>query len=88
MYPRTRDAIARVGVGFALWVGGLGLFISFVPGAEADWFGVAAGAAALGLLAPSWRVRLVAVAWAAVCAWFAWRGYEHGLRYQEWLQQR
>jgi hypothetical protein len=87
LYPKTRDAIARLGIGFAFLVGGLGLVISFVPGAEVGWFGVAAGAAALGLLSPSWRVRTTAVVLTAACAWFARLGYLNGLLYQEWLRQ-
>ena len=86
--PKTRHALARIGVGFALWLGGLGLFISFYPGAEAGWFGMAAGAAAIGLLSPSWRLRLVGVVLATAFAWFAWAGYQRGLEYQQWLREQ
>jgi hypothetical protein len=64
------------------------LFISFVPGFDGEWFGVAAILAALGLLSPSWRVRALGLALALGMAWFAWLGYQNGLRYQEWLRER
>lgn len=86
MYPEARHAVARTGIGAALWLGGLGLFITFVPGAEAEWFGAAAGLAALGLLSPNRRVRSVAVGLVVAWAWLAWVGYQRGLRYQEWLR--
>jgi hypothetical protein len=88
MYPKARNAIARVGIGFALCLGVTGLFISFVPGADAGWFGTAAVSAALGLLSPSWRVRAVAVVLVIGLTWRAWLGYEHGQRYQQWLRQQ
>jgi hypothetical protein len=86
MFPKARDAIARTGVGLAISISVLGMFISFVPGAETAWFGTGAGLAALGLLSPSWRVRAVALGMAIVCAQFAWGGYHRGLEYQEWLR--
>ena len=88
MYPQTRTAIASVGIGLALWLGVMGLFISFVPGADAGWFGTAAALAALGLLAPNWRTRAVAGTLVVGLTWFAWLGYQHGQRYQEWLQKQ
>src|SRR5438552_2669068 len=88
MFPKTRDAIAQVGIGFALLSGMLGMFITFVPGAEAEWFGVAAASAAVGIVSPSWRVRGVAVIVALGLAWFVWNGYQNGLRYEEYLRQR
>src|SRR5690349_16209371 len=88
MYPKTRTVIARVGVGVALWMGAFGCFATFVPGAEAGWFGTAAAGAALGLLSPSWRTRAVAGALVVVLAWTAWKGYQRGQEYQEWLRQQ
>lgn len=84
---KTRHTLARVGVGVALWLGGLGLFVSFYPGAEAGWFGTAAGAAVAGLLSPSRRLRLAGVGLAVAFAWFAWLGHQRGREYQEWLRQ-
>ena len=87
MYPKTRTAIAYVGLGFALWLGVMGLFISFMPGAEVVWFSTAAILATLGLLAPSWRTRAVAGVLVVWLTWNAWNGYERGQQYREWLQQ-
>jgi len=88
MYPKARNTIALLGIGFALWLGLMGLFISFVPGADAEWFGIAAIFATFGLLSPSWRSRAVAIVLVIGLMWFAWLGYEHGQRYQEWLRQQ
>lgn len=88
MFAKARRSVARVGIGFALFLGLLGLFMSFVPGAAAEWFGVAAGSASLGLLSSSWRMRLFAVGLVVALTWFAWAGYQHGLRHQEWLRLR
>ncbi len=80
--------LAFFGLGAATLLGVTGLFISFVPGADALWFGLASALAVLGLLVPRWKVRLFSVVLIVVCACFAWSGYEHGVQsYQEWLQE-
>lgn len=84
---KTRHAFAWIGVGIALWLGVLGLFISFYPGAETWWFGTAAAAAALGLLSPGWRLRVAGVALTSTFVWFAWLGYQRGREYEEWLRE-
>jgi hypothetical protein len=84
---KTRHALAWIGIGIALWLGGLGMFISFYPGAEAEWFGTAAVAAAFGLLSPKWRLRLAGFGLAATFGWFAWAGYQRGLEHQQWLRE-
>lgn len=86
MFPETRDTTSRIGVGLALLLGLLGSLITFVPGGEAGWFGMAAVPAALGLLSPSWRVRVVAIV--LVLVWQARLGYQRGQAYQEWLRQQ
>lgn len=88
MYPETRTVIARVGIGVALWMGVFGCIATFVPGAEAGWFGIAAAGAAIGLLSPNWRTRAVAGVLVIWLAWSAWQGYQHGQRYQAWLLQQ
>ena len=40
--PTVRQQVARTAIGFAAVLGLLGQFISFYPGAELGWFGVAA----------------------------------------------
>ena len=85
---QTRHTVACAGVGFASLLGLLGLFISFVPGAELEWWIVAAAMAAIGILSPNFRLRLVAVTLVVAFAWFSWLGYQHGLRYQEWLRNK
>ena len=81
-----RKAVARAGVGFALFLGGLGPFVTFFPGAQAGWYGTAAAGAMVGLIAPGRRARAVAAALALGLAWLAWEGYREGLRYREWQQ--
>ncbi len=86
--PVARTQVARAGVGIAAVLGLLGLFISFYPGAEAGWFGVAAALALAGLLSPNGQLRLVAVLLAVLLAGFAWGGYVRGRQYREQLSQR
>jgi hypothetical protein len=87
-FPTVRDVIGRVGVGLAVLLGLLGLAITFVPGAQAGWFGVAAGSAAVGLLSPAVRVRGLAAVLVLGLAWLAWDRHLERLRYREWLEQR
>ena len=86
--PTVRMQVARAGVGLAAVFGLLGQFISFYPGAEAGWFGVAAAVALAGLLSPTRQLRLVAVVLAVLLAGFAWGGYVRGRQYREWLSQQ
>ena len=88
LVPKTRHMIGCIGVGIGLWLGVMGSFITFVPGAETAWFALAAIAAATGVLSPDWRTRLAGVGLAGVFAWFAWHGYLRGVEYREWLRQR
>jgi hypothetical protein len=66
----------------------LGQFISFYPGAEAGWFGIAAAVALAGLLSPTRQLRLVAVVLAVSLAGFAWGGYVRGQQYRDWLSRQ
>ena len=87
-FPLARMHVARAGVGLAAVFGLLGQFISFYPGAEAVWFGVAAAVALAGLLSPTRQLRLVAVVLAVLLAGFAWDGYVRGRQYRDRLSQR
>jgi hypothetical protein len=69
-------------------LGLLGLFISFYPGAEAGWFGVAAALALAGLLSPTRPLRLIAVVLAIVLAGCSWGGHVRGRLYRELLSRR
>jgi hypothetical protein len=82
-----RTQVAYVAVGIAAVKGLLGLFLTFYPGAEAGWFGVAAAVSLIGLLAPSRRLRFVAVVLAILLAACACGGYVRGWQYREWLSQ-
>lgn len=86
MIPSSiRQCIGLNAVVIAVGFGVLGQLITFVPGAEASWYGFAAVAAAVGLLCPIWQVRLLAVVLLATFAWFAILGYQRGLQYEEQL---
>jgi hypothetical protein len=80
--------VARAGVGVAAVLGLLGSVITFVPGTELGWFGVAAAAALAGLLSPTRRLQVVAVILAVALAGLAWDGYVRGRQYRELLRQR
>jgi hypothetical protein len=81
----ARTLVSLAGVGLAAVLASLGLFVTFVPGAEFGWFGVAAAVALGGLLSQSRRIRLVAVVLAVLLAACAWGGYVRGRQYREWL---
>jgi hypothetical protein len=82
----VREAVARGGIGLALLLGGLGMFITFYPGSAAHWFGVTAALAVIGLLSPNRRDRVAALLLVAASLWMAWLGYQEGVRYQEWMR--
>jgi hypothetical protein len=84
----ARMQVARAGVGLAAVLGLLGSVMTFVPGTEVGWFGVAAAAALAGLLSPTRWLRVVAVVLAVSLAGLAWDGYARGRQYREWLRQR
>jgi hypothetical protein len=69
-------------------LGLLGQFISFYPGAEAGWFGVAASLALAGFLSPARRLRIVAAVLVVLLAGFAWDGHVRGRQYREFLSRR
>jgi hypothetical protein len=81
----VRDGVARIGIGigFALLLGALGHVITFVPGAEAIWFGLAAASAMAGALSRHWQVRCLALVLAVGLGGLAWAGYLRGPRYQD-----
>jgi hypothetical protein len=87
-FHTARIQIARAGVGLAAALGLLGSVISFVPGAEVGWFGVATAAALAGLLSPARRLRVVAVVLAVALAGLAWAGHVRGRQYREWLRHQ
>jgi hypothetical protein len=78
-----RIQVARASVGFALLLGLLGSVMTFVPGYQADWFGVAAAGALTGILSPTRWMRVLALALAVCLAALAWDGYLQGRRYRE-----
>ena len=77
-----RIQVARVSVGLALLLGLLGLFMTFVPGYQLGWFGVAAAGALTGILSPTRWMRVLALALAVCLATLAWDGYLQGRRYR------
>jgi hypothetical protein len=82
-FVTLRIQIARAGVGLALLLGLLGSVMTFVPGYQAEWFGVVAAGALTGMLSPTRWMRVLAVALAVCLAGLAWDGYVQGRRYRE-----
>jgi membrane protein implicated in regulation of membrane protease activity len=82
------NAIAKAGVGFAILLAALGQVITFVPGAEATWFGVAALSASAGVITTNRRLQAMAVVLVVALALLAGCGYLRGLHYQEQLRKR
>ena len=85
-FDTLRAQVARAGVGFALLLGLLGSIITFVPGSQVGWFGVASAAALTGGLSPSKRMRVLAVILGVCLAGLSWDGYLERRRYREYLK--
>ncbi len=83
MVRYLRIQTARAGVGLALLLGLLGSVMTFVPGYQAEWFGVAAAGALTGMLSPTRWMRVLSVALAVCLAGLSWDGYLQGRRYRE-----
>lgn len=82
-FVTLRIRVARAGVGFALLLGLLGSIMTFVPGHQAGWFGVAAAGALAGMLSPTRWLRVLAVSLAVCIAGLSWDGYLQARRYPE-----
>ena len=84
---------ASVGVSYALfWFGvlwfGLGNVITFVPGAEREWFIAVAGLVAFGLIVPRCSYRIAAALLLLLSVLAAFAGHKRGIGYREDLDQR
>ena len=60
----------------------LGSAITFVPGAECDWFLVTAGLSVFGLFIPKTYYRVGAAALLILALSNAYQGYQHGKEYR------
>lgn len=83
-----REAIATLGLGIAVILELMGLVVSFVPGTEAGYFGIAAAASLAGLASSRRRLRIVAVVLALALAVLSWEGYVKGVRHRARLRER
>src|SRR4051794_33015557 len=57
-----RISVARASIGFAFLLGLLGSIMTFVPGSQAGWFGVAATGGLIGIFSLSKWMRVLALA--------------------------
>jgi hypothetical protein len=80
--------IATIGFWLGLLLAVIGSVMSFVPGADCEWFIVAGILLALGLLIPTRRYRSAAFILCSLCFFFAYSGYLRGVEYRQWLKQR
>lgn len=71
---------------FAFWLGMmlflLGSMISFIPGAETDWYIITAGLVGMGFFVSSKYYRIAAIFTVAICVFCAYAGYNRGVEYQ------
>lgn len=70
-----------------LWFA-LGLFISFIPGAEMDWFATAGILIAFGLFVPLWLYRIAALSLVVICTDMSLDGYRRGIKYRQFMEER
>ena len=79
--------IARVCFWISVVLGVLGQFITFYPGAEMDWFALAAILSLPGFLIPKWSFRAASLAMLVLWSTIAVSGYTRGKEYQQWLTE-
>jgi cell division protein FtsW (lipid II flippase) len=70
-------------LGLAIVLAILGLFITFVPGAETGWFLVVAALSISGLFIPRIPSRIAAALLLVFALGFAYEGYQRGVEYRE-----
>ena len=90
-HTRNRT-VATLAVRVTFWLGVvlgfLGAFISFVPGADAYWFAITVLLVSAGLLIPNRNYQIASLVLLSLCIWAAYRGYQRGIEYQQWLERR
>lgn len=79
--------VGRLGFWFGVSLVVLGSVMSFVPGAECQWYVAAGLFVALGGIVPKWQYRISAVILCSLCFYFAYAGYWRGIDYQDKLRK-
>lgn len=79
--------IARVSFWISLVLGVEGLFITFFPGCEFQWFAFTAVLAVAGLLIPKWSYRVASLLMVVLWSVMSFNGYSRGKEYQLWLKE-
>jgi hypothetical protein len=69
-------------------LGALGQVITFYPGAEFEWFALAAAFSIPGFLIPKWSFRSASLVMLTLWSLMASSGYTRGKEYQECLKQQ
>jgi hydrogenase/urease accessory protein HupE len=69
-----------------IW-GVLGCVITFVPGAECEWFLETAFLVAMGLIIPQYTYRVPSLILLVLALLAADKGHKHGMEYQRWLSE-
>lgn len=72
----------------SLILGILGQIISFYPGAECEWFALAAILAIPGFIIPKWSYRSATLAMLVLWSAMSFAGYARGREYQQWRKQQ
>jgi len=84
----TVAKLSRIAFWLAVLFAVMGYVITFIPGAESGWFALVAVLATGGFFIPRTSYRVAAVLLFAVALVVVYDGYQHGLRYREWLADR
>jgi len=63
----------------------LGYVITFVPGAECNWFLMVAALSVAGLFIPKSAYRVATALILIMALTSAYDGYRHGVKYRQWL---
>ena len=81
-------SMAKLSFWFGLALAIIGSAITFYPGSECFWFVTTALLMTPGILIPKPAYRTIAAIGVALCLLYAYSGYERGIKYQKWLENR
>jgi hypothetical protein len=81
----TTQKILCVPYWLAVLMGILGCVVTFVPGAECEWFGIVAALSLFGLFIPKFFYRGAATLLLVLSILAAMNGHQRGIKYRQWL---
>ena len=81
------EKIARASFSLSVVLGALGQLITFIPGAEIEWFALAAILVIPGFVIPKWSFRSASCVLLLLWSMSAFSGYTRGKEYEAYLKE-